>query len=148
MSDPRPTDVAVAVAAARACDDKSATDVVILDVGPVLAIVDAFVVASASNDRQVRAVVDAVQERLREEFGRKPRSVEGLEARRWVLLDYGDVVVHVFLAEERAVYRLERLYGDAPRIEWHPDEPARPEGPPPGAGAPEVGPSEDRSPAG
>ncbi len=146
MSDPRPTDVAVV--AARACDDKSATDVVILDVGPVLAIVDAFVVASASNDRQVRAVVDAVQERLREEFGRKPRSVEGLEARRWVLLDYGDVVVHVFLAEERAVYRLERLYGDAPRIEWHPDGPARPEAPPSGAGAPEVDPSEDRSPTG
>ncbi|MFZ4518657.1 MAG: ribosome silencing factor [Microthrixaceae bacterium] len=121
MSGPRPADLAVA--AARACDDKSATDVVILDVGPVLAIVDAFVVASASNDRQVRAVVDAVQERLREDFDRKPRSVEGLEARRWVLLDYGDIVVHVFLAEERSVYRLERLYGDAPRIEWRPDGP-------------------------
>lgn len=117
----------LAVTAARAADDKGATDVVVLEVGPLLGICDEFVIASASNDRQVRAVVDAVEERVRAESGRSPRSVEGAESRRWVLLDYGDVVVHVFHVEERGYYRIERLYGDAPRVEWrpagHPDAP-------------------------
>jgi ribosome-associated protein len=110
----------LARAAALAADDKGATDVVILEVGPVLGICEFFVVASAANDRQVKAVTDAVEQRLREEFARKPRSVEGADARRWVLLDYGDLVVHVFHAEERGYYRIERLYGDAPRLEWRP----------------------------
>ena len=90
------TPVAVAVAAARAADDKLATDVVVLDVGDVLGICDHFVIASASNERQVKAVVDGVEEALRDRFDRRPRAEEGKDARRWVLLDYGDVVVHVF----------------------------------------------------
>jgi ribosome-associated protein len=108
----------LACIAARAADDKGATDVVVIDVGDVIGICDAFVVASAANDRQVRAVVDAVTERVRETTGRSPRSVEGADARRWVLVDYGDVVVHVFHIEERHYYRIERLYADAPRIDW------------------------------
>lgn len=110
----------LAVAAARAADDKGASDVVILEVGPMLGICEYFVVASALNDRQVKAVTDAVEERLRTEHARKPRSVEGADARRWVLLDYGDLVVHVFHADERGYYRIERLYGDAARLEWQP----------------------------
>lgn len=110
----------LAVAAARAADGKGATDVVVLEVGPLLGICDYFVVASAANDRQVKAVVEAVEERLRTTFDRRPRAVEGADARRWVLLDYGDVVVHVFHADERSYYRIERLYGDAPRLDWNP----------------------------
>lgn len=116
----------LARAAALAADDKGATDVVVIEVGPVLGICEYFVVASAANDRQVKAVTEAVEERLRVDFDRKPRSVEGADARRWVLLDYGDLVVHVFHAEERGYYRIERLYGDAARLEWRPaDHPSR-----------------------
>ena len=109
-----------AVTAARAADDKGATDVVVLRVGPVLGICEYFVLASASNDRQVKAVVDGVEERVAEVVGEKPRSVEGADGRRWVLMDYGDVVVHVFHVEERDYYRIERLYTDAPVVEWRP----------------------------
>ena len=109
-----------AVTAALAADDKGATDVVVLQVGPVLGICEHFVLASAANDRQVKAVVDAVEQRVAEAVGERPRSVEGADARRWVLMDYGDVVVHVFHTEERDYYRIERLYSDAPLVDWHP----------------------------
>jgi ribosome-associated protein len=112
--------IELAIAAARAADDKGATDIVVLDVGDLLGICGYFVIATASNPRQVRAVVDEVEEQLGDRFGDKPRSVEGATERRWVLLDYADVVVHVFHAEERDYYRLERLYSDATRIEWRP----------------------------
>lgn len=124
MSTPAKADreeaVELAVVAARAADDKGATDILVIEVGPLLGICDEFVIASASNDRQVRAIVDNVEEQVRAATGRSPRSVEGAEARRWVLMDYGDVVVHVFHAEERGYYRIERLYGDAPRVDWRP----------------------------
>lgn len=127
MTAPEPLDLAVA--AARAADGKGATDIVVIDVADVLGIVSHFVVASASNPLQVRAVVEEVEERLRSEFGEKPRSVEGADGRRWVLLDYADIVVHVFHAEERDYYRIEWLYSDAPMVQWrppgHPDLPAR-----------------------
>lgn len=109
----------LAIAAANAAADKGATEVLVLDVGDLLGICGYFVIASASNPRQVKAVVDEVELRLTERFGEKPRSVEGAEGRRWVLLDYADVVVHVFHAEEREYYRIERLYSDAPVIDWH-----------------------------
>ena len=123
MSTPEPLDLAVA--AARAADSKGATDVVVIDVADVLGICSHFVIASASNPLQVRAVVEAVEERLRVDHGEKPRSVEGAEGRRWVLLDYADIVVHVFHTEEREYYRIERLYSDAPTVEWRP--PGHPE---------------------
>jgi ribosome-associated protein len=113
---------ALAVIAARAADDKLATDVMVLDVGSVIGICDHFVLATAQNERQVKAVVDAVEEAVRRELGRRPRAEEGKGARRWVLIDYGDVVVHVFHVDERAYYRLERLYGDVPRIPWRAEE--------------------------
>jgi ribosome-associated protein len=121
---PRAAATRLAVIAARAADDKQATDIVILDVGEAIGICDHFVVASASNERQVKAVVEAVEAAVREQLGEDPIAEEGKGARRWVLLDYGDVVVHVFHVEERAVYRLERLYGDVTTTEWRGAGPA------------------------
>ena len=108
----------LALAAARAADSKGATDVLVLDVGDLVGICGYFVLATASNPRQVKAVVDEVEAQLRQQFGDVPRSVEGAESRRWVLLDYADIVVHVFHTEEREYYRIERLYSDAPKVDW------------------------------
>ena len=104
-----------ALLAAQAAADKLATDVSIVDVSDRLAITDAFVLASAPNERQVQAIVDEVEERLRE-HGIKPVRREGVAESRWVLLDFVDVVVHVQHAEERAYYALERLWKDCPTI--------------------------------
>lgn len=104
-----------ALLAAQAAADKLATDVSIVDVSDRLAITDAFVLASAPNERQVQAIVDAVEERLRE-HSIKPVRREGVNEARWVLLDFVDVVVHVQHAEERAYYALERLWKDCPTI--------------------------------
>ncbi|HEY8545717.1 MAG TPA: ribosome silencing factor [Acidimicrobiales bacterium] len=107
--------------AARAADSKGASDVVILEVGDVLVVADEFVIASAANDRLVRAIVDEVERQVAEADLRgntKPLRIEGRDERRWVLMDYGDVVVHVFLQEVRDYYELERLWADVPRVEW------------------------------
>ena len=104
-----------ALLAAQAAADKLATDVSIVDVSDRLVITDAFVLASAPNERQVQSIVDAVEERLRE-HGIKPVRREGVAESRWVLLDFIDVVVHVQHAEERAYYALERLWKDCPTI--------------------------------
>jgi ribosome-associated protein len=87
-------------------------------VGEVLSIVDAFVIASAPNTRLVRTIADEVELRIKEAGGGGPLRVEGLDDLRWVLLDYGDVVVHVFLQEVRDYYELERLWSDVPRTSW------------------------------
>ena len=110
--------------AARAADDKKGEATVILDVGRMLAITDLFVVTSAPNPRLVRTIVEEVERRIKEEAGPGPRTTEGLDDARWVLMDYGDFVVHVFLSDARDYYDLERLWGDAPRVEWRDD--ARP----------------------
>jgi ribosome-associated protein len=107
---------ALALEAARAAADKKATDPVILEVGNVLAICDYFVIASAPNDRQVRAICEEIEERVKRAGGGSPRFVEGLGDARWVLIDYGDWIVHVFLQEAREFYDLERLWGDVPRV--------------------------------
>ena len=104
--------------AARAADAKKAHDIVILDVGEIMGIVESFVIASAPNSRLVRAIVDEVERELYERTGDKPRAVEGLRDASWVLLDYGDLVVHVFLAETREFYDLERLWADVARVSW------------------------------
>jgi ribosome-associated protein len=108
----------LAIVAARAADAKGARDVVILEVGDVLVVADEFVIASAPNDRQVRAIVDDVERRVGEAGFGRPLRVEGLDDRHWVLMDYGDVVVHVFLDETREYYELERLWSDVPRLAW------------------------------
>lgn len=107
-----------AVTAARAAADKKAEQVLVLDVGPMLGIADAFIISSGSNDRQVRTIAEAVEDALREAHGKKPKRVEGMDDARWVLLDFGDLVVHVFNGEARAYYELERLWSDAVRLEW------------------------------
>jgi len=104
--------------AARAASAKKAEDVVILAVEPMLAITDAFVIASGANARQVRTIAEEVEERIKLEGGPAPLHVEGLDDARWVLMDYGDLVVHVFLGEVRRFYDLERLWADAERWTW------------------------------
>lgn len=104
-------------AAAQAAADKLAHDIVAYDVSDVLAITDAFLLASAPNDRQVKAIVDEIEERLLKEKGAKPARREGERDGRWVLLDFVDIVVHVQHSEERVFYALERLWKDCPEID-------------------------------
>ena len=106
----------LALGAAEAAAEKLATDVIVIDVSEQLVITDAFLLASAPNERQVASIVDAVQERL-VTLGAKPLRREGERDGRWVLLDYGEIVVHVQHDEERIFYALERLWKDCPLIE-------------------------------
>ena len=108
--------VALSIAAAEAASDKLAEDIMAIDVSEKLVITDVFVLCSAANERQVKAVVDGIEERLHG-MGAKPLRREGEQEGRWVLLDFGDIVVHVQLAEERIHYALERLWKDCPLIE-------------------------------
>ena len=101
--------------AAAAAADKLATDIIAYDVSDQLVITDAFLLCSASNDRQVKSIVDEIEEKLRR-VGAKPVRREGEREGRWVLLDYIDVVIHVQHAEERVFYALERLWKDCPQI--------------------------------
>ena len=110
-----------AVLAALAADEKQGRDIVILEVGTVLAITDFFVITSATNSRQVRTIAEAVEEELKGEGGPAPVRVEGRSDLTWVLLDYGDLVVHVFLEDIRRFYDIERLYRDVPSIDWRVD---------------------------
>jgi ribosome-associated protein len=105
--------VELITAAAAAARDKLAHDVLAYDVSDLLAITDAFLLCSAPNDRQVRAIVDAIEERLAQ-LGARPARREGEREGRWVLLDYVDIVVHVQHSEDRAYYSLERLWKDCP----------------------------------
>ncbi|MEI8001771.1 MAG: ribosome silencing factor [Actinomycetes bacterium] len=117
MSDVDPLAQDRALVAAGAALEKKGTDVSILVVGEVLAIIEVFVLVSASNVRQVRTIVDEIEEHIEITDGAKPIAVEGRSDASWVLMDYGDVVVHVFLEETRAYYDLDRLWGDVPRVE-------------------------------
>ncbi|HEX7521659.1 MAG TPA: ribosome silencing factor [Acidimicrobiia bacterium] len=107
-----------AIAAAVAADAKNAHDTVVLDVGDIIGITDLFVLTSATNTRQVRTVVDEIEHVLKRDAQIAPGSVEGLDDASWVLLDYGDVIVHVFLTDTRAFYDLDKLWADAPRVDW------------------------------
>ena len=109
-------DIDLAKAAAAAADDKLASKIVAIDVSEQLALTDIFVLASAPNDRQVSAIVDGVEDKLRA-LGVKPVRREGERDGRWVLIDFGDLVVHVQHEEERAYYQLERLWKDCPAID-------------------------------
>ena len=106
--------VAVAVDAAVAAADRLATDPVLLEVADVLVVADLFLVVTAGNERQLGAVVDAIDERL-SAAGREPLRREGVPPSGWMLLDYGDVVCHAMLPEARERYALERIWGDVPR---------------------------------
>lgn len=104
--------------AAGAASEKTVEPTVVIEVGDLFAITDYFVISSGSSDRQVRAIADEVESRVKANGGQSPRAVEGLQDARWVLMDYGDFVVHVFSEEARAFYDLERLWSDAPRFAW------------------------------
>lgn len=113
----------LAIAAARAAASKKAADVVIMDMRELLVITDAFVIASGGSDRQVKTIAEAMEDAVRD-LGVKPVRREGEREGRWILLDFVDFVAHVFVHEEREYYDLERLWADAPRIGWEPDEAA------------------------
>lgn len=114
-----------AVAAARAAFDKGATDILVLQVGDVLAITDYFVICSASNPRLVRTVVEEAEAAVTRAGGPKAIRVEGLNEAEWVLADHGTFVVHVFHDDARQYYELERLWSDVPKVDWEdPDHPA------------------------
>lgn len=104
--------------AARAASSKGGEDTMVLEVGTILAITDAFVITSGRNHRQVDAIAEEIEAELGREAGIRPLRTEGRDQDEWVLLDYGDFVVHVFLDETRRYFDLERLWSDAPRIEW------------------------------
>ncbi len=108
----------LALCAARAADDKQGIDTIVFDVGELLSITEYFVITSASNKRLVRAISDHIEERIKSDLVRSPLRVEGHREQQWVLIDYGDVIVHVFAQETRDFYEIERLYKDAERVEW------------------------------
>ena len=106
--------------AARAAEVKSGERTAILAMGELLGITDAFVITSGRNTRQVKTIVDEVERQVKASGGRGPTRVEGLDDSRWVLMDYGDFLVHVFLDEARDFYDLEHLWLEAPRLPWEP----------------------------
>jgi ribosome-associated protein len=105
-----------ALVAAQAAADKKATDIVVLDVAGALVITDYFVLATGANELQVHAIADEMEQRV-EEAGLTVIGREGEAERKWILIDFGDLVVHVFQADTREFYRLEKLWGDVPRLE-------------------------------
>jgi ribosome-associated protein len=104
--------------AARAAWAKGGEDTIVLSVGSILAITDAFVITSGTNARQVRSIAEEVEERVKQAGGPTPLRIEGLDDARWVLMDFGDFVVHVMLDEARDFYQLERLWADAESWPW------------------------------
>ncbi len=106
-----------ALIAARAADEKKATDIMVQEVGDLIGVTDYFVIATASNNRQVEAIIDEIEDALREQAQVKPLHREGTQDGTWSLLDYGAIVVHVFQPETREYYRLEARWNDAPVID-------------------------------
>lgn len=111
-----PEAIEMATVAARAAAAKLAQDIVVIDVSGQLVITDCFVIASAGNERQVGAIVDEVEDKMRQ-AGHKPARREGTREGRWVLLDYVDIVVHIQHTDERNFYALDRLWRDCPLVE-------------------------------
>jgi len=107
----------MALVAAEAASEKKAEDIVVIDVADLLVVTDYFIICTGRSDRQVRTIADEVEEMLRERAGIKSIGREGDEDGRWVLLDFVDIVLHVFQPEDREFYRLEKLWSDAPRLE-------------------------------
>ncbi|MDP8960514.1 MAG: ribosome silencing factor [Actinomycetota bacterium] len=112
-----PEAISAAVSACRAADDKQASDVVVLDVADLLVLVDLFVLATARNDRHLKAIAEAIERRLRDEHGLRPVRREGTAESGWYLLDFGDVVCHLFDEDQRNFFALERLWADVPHLE-------------------------------
>ena len=105
---------------AELASDKKAIDIVVLDLRGVVGYSDFFVIASGGTERQTKAIHDGIHQGLKERHGLLPRRVEGVGEARWILMDYLDVIVHVFTPETRAYYRLEQLWGEVPSRAWEP----------------------------
>ncbi len=106
-----------AIIAAQAADEKKATDIMVQEVRELIGVTDYFVIATAASSRQVDAIIDEIEDELREKAGIKPSHREGSADGSWSLLDYGNIVVHVFMPETREYYRLEALWNDAPTVD-------------------------------
>lgn len=115
MSSSNPSAARLVGLAARAAEDKQGEDVVVLEVGDLLAITDTFLIVSGRNRRQVRTITEEIEARITDVGGPKPLRIEGADDLAWVLMDYGEFVVHVFDPETRRFYDLERLWSDVPR---------------------------------
>ena len=102
---------------AKAADDKKASDLVLLDLNGLSDVCDYFFICTADNARMLGSIVDEIEEKVKKNTGLNPLSHEGRAGASWVLLDYGSVVIHAFLPEARDYYRIERLWGEAPRVE-------------------------------
>ncbi len=111
----------MAIAAARAASGKKADDVLVMDMRDVFILTDYFVICSGNTDRQVASIQEAIEEKLAA-TSVKPVRREGEQHRRWVLLDYIEIVVHIFRSEEREYYEIERLWKDAPLVDWEEDQ--------------------------
>jgi ribosome-associated protein len=109
-----------AAVAADAASEKQGSRILVLDVGDIISITEMFVLVSASNTRQVRTIVEEIELALKVSDGEGPRAVEGLDDATWVLMDFGDVIVHVFFSDTRDYYDLDRLWADAPIVDWEP----------------------------
>jgi ribosome-associated protein len=107
-----------ATIAAQAAADKKGTEIVVLDVGEIISITEMFVLVSATNPRQVKTIAEEVEVALKASGSVGPRAIEGLDDATWVLMDFGDLIVHVFQAETRDYYDLDRLWADAPVVAW------------------------------
>ena len=107
----------LALLAAEVCDEKKAKEIVVLDVRKITTISDYFIVCSTSNERQARAIADDLRVRMKE-IGKREMGVEGLEDARWVLQDFGDIVLHIFHESQREFYDIEGLWADAKQVRW------------------------------
>jgi ribosome-associated protein len=107
----------LALLAAETCDEKKAKDIVVLDVRKITSISDYFIVCSTSNERQARAIAESMRMKLKE-MGRREMGVEGMEDGRWVLQDFGDIVLHIFHESQREFYDIEGLWADAKKVRW------------------------------
>ena len=115
--EPQPDDQAKLMTAARAASERKAVEMVALDIRKIASFAEYFLICSGTSTRQVQAIADEVLEKMREERGARPLHTEGYETATWILLDYGDMIVHVFTEESRQFYQLERLWRDAERVE-------------------------------
>ena len=106
------------IASVEAALDKKAENLVVLDLRGLSDIADYFVICHGSSDRQVMAIADSIEDQLKRNFELLPNSLEGRRNGEWILMDYIDFVVHIFVEDKRDFYRLERLWGDAPRVDW------------------------------
>jgi len=107
----------LALLAAEVCDEKKAKEIIVLDVRKITSISDYFIVCSTSNERQARAIAEDLRMRLKE-MGKRELGVEGLEDARWVLQDFGDIVLHIFHESQREFYDIEGLWADAKQVRW------------------------------